>query len=63
MTFTVILRKGSDSLQFKIEATDLQGAYTIAQSKKKEIFGDVNDVTTNIIEVGTVTLGSGIIPR
>lgn len=63
MAFTIILRKALDSIQFKVEATDLQRAYADAQAKRQEIFGGANDVGITVIEDGGATFGLGMAPR
>ena len=50
MTFMIVVKKGKDIVQFKIEAPDVRQAYVEAENKRRELFGD-EDTSLNVIEI------------
>ncbi len=61
MNFTVIFKRGQDTIQFKMEAEDIKSAFLKAEAQKKEIFPN-DEVSINIIEFQLPKLGEREFP-
>jgi hypothetical protein len=67
-SYMIILKKGTDTVQFKLDATDVRRAYADAVVKKNEIFPG-EEVAMQVVETGTTmgprmaNMGTSITPK